>query len=159
MFAKLLKHECRAIFKYWWIAAVSSVLFAMLAGFCSQITDVFYTTHYEIQAVAGILAFFSRVALFAFPVLAALLVFIRFRKHLFSDEGYLTFTLPVSKGALLGSKLVTAMIFAAASVILLEIDYIIASICYGEPLVAIYNDIIGLMKEIYSPYDLEAVIF
>ncbi len=157
MFSKLLKHDCRAVFKHWWIAAVSSVLFAILEGVCTSILDVSYTTHTGIQAVASILLAFSEIALVFFPTLAALLMFIRFRKHFFSDEGYLTFTLPVSKGALLGSKFLTAMIFAAASIILLEIDVIIIGSISEGSLIEVFEECVDLIKIIYKPYDFETI--
>jgi hypothetical protein len=43
----------------------------------------------------------------------------RFYTHFFSDEGYLTFTLPVKRSTLLRAKLLNEMIFYAANVLLI----------------------------------------
>jgi len=132
MFAKLLKHDCKAMFRHWWIAAASSVLLAIIAGICLNIVTVSYTTHLTIQAVAYILLIFSIIAIFFFPTLAAILMFRYFNKNFFHDEGYLTFTLPVSKTALLSSKLVTGTIFAVFSTIVFGLDLILIAIINGE---------------------------
>lgn len=150
MFAKLLKHDCRAMFKHWWVAAVSSILFSIIAGVCLNIVTVSYTTHYSIQTVAYILLIFSFIAIFIFPVLSAVLMFKRFNKNFFSDEGYLTFTLPVSKSALLSSKLLTGVIFAVASTMLFGIDLIITATTSGENFFEIMEDIFEILIELFS---------
>lgn len=132
MFAKLLKHDCRAMLKYWWVAAVSTVVFAVIAGVCIDIMTVSYTAYDSIQSIATILFVFSGFALLIFPVFSAVLMFKRFNKNFFSDEGYLTFTLPVSKSALLASKLLTAVIFAILSIKVLEIDILLCLTIGGE---------------------------
>ena len=146
MFAKLLKHDCRAMFKYWWVAALSTVVFAVIAGVCIDIVTVSYTAYDSIQAVANMLLVFSLIAILIFPVLSAVMMFKRFNKHFFSDEGYLTFTLPVSKSSLLASKLVTAVIFAILSIKVLEIDILLCYTVSGENLFDMLEDVFEMMS-------------
>ena len=52
-------------------------------------------------------------------VAICILAYMRFYKNLFTDEGYLTFTLPVRRSTLLLSKLVNALIFDAMYAVLM----------------------------------------
>lgn len=138
MFTKLLKHDSRAILKYWWIAALSSVVIAVLCGFCIQIVNVEFTRYESIQVLAVLGIVFSVIGLVIFPVLTEILILVRFYKHFFTDEGYLTFTLPVKKISLLDSKLITAMIFIFVTTLILFADIFILFA-------------IGIPEEVFAP--------
>ncbi len=122
MFQKLLKYDNRAVFKYWWIAAASTLAFSLLGGLCIQILDVDYTDHESIQVLAGLGLALCVIALFVFLTLSEILVLVRYYKHFFTDEGYLTFTLPVKKTSLLDSKIAMSLIFTFSSLIVLLFD-------------------------------------
>lgn len=122
MFTKLLKHDSRAIFKYWWIGAVVSLGISVLGGVCIQIIDIDYTSHRLIPVLAGIGLFFSIVGMVLLPLFTEILILVRYYKNFFTDEGYLTFTLPVKRTQLLDSKLLTALIFNIGSILLFTLD-------------------------------------
>ena len=63
----------------------------------------------------------SVLSLFTACAVTLIFVFIRYYKNFFTDEGYLTFTLPVKRSTLLNAKTVNAMIWG-----LLLIAFIIA---------------------------------
>lgn len=163
MFAKLLKHDCKAIFKHWWILGACSVLFALIAGACQQVMYVSYTTHFTLQAIAYILFGFSVLALFFFPLLSAIMAFRHMRRHFFTDEGYLTFTLPVSKSALLSSKLVATLIFAFFTIQLFILDIVLLATASGENIFEMFEFIADIIAEFYRPHllavALENIIF
>lgn len=118
MFAKLMKHDTKAVFKYWWLAAVVSLLLALLGGFCMKIANVDYTK-YEILPTLGMIGVvITRIGLYLFPLFTTFLIVVRYYKHFFTDEGYLTFTLPVKKVTLLDSKIATSFIFSLMSSVL-----------------------------------------
>ncbi len=125
MFSKLLKHDSRAILKYWWIGAVVSLCVAVLGGVCIQIVDIDYTSYRLIPVLAGIGIFFSAVGIVLLPLFTEILILVRYYKNFFTDEGYLTFTLPVKKSHLLDSKLVTALIFNTAGSLLVILNVFI----------------------------------
>lgn len=125
MFRKLLKYDLYSVFKYWWIAAVSSLGVSVLGGICLKIITAEHTAFKALQAIAVFGLILSIIGISAFSVLATVLVMVRFYKNFFSDEGYLTFTLPVTKAALLNSKVVMAAIFTTASALILLIDVFI----------------------------------
>ena len=111
MFRKLLRYDMRAIVKYWWIAAAVSLLFSAIGGVCIQILKVDYTEMGFLQGVAILGLVLVALAIGAFSLVNMILVFARFYKNFFTDEGYLTFTLPVRRSQLLNSKLLASLIF------------------------------------------------
>ncbi|MBQ2943281.1 MAG: hypothetical protein IJD93_01085 [Ruminococcus sp.] len=118
MFAKLLKHDVKAVFKYWWLGAGISIIVAIFGGFCMKIANVDYTK-YEILPTLGMIGVvLTRIGLYLFPLFTTILVVVRYYKHFFTDEGYLTFTLPVKKNLLLDSKIATSFIFSFMSSVL-----------------------------------------
>ncbi|MBQ4036526.1 MAG: hypothetical protein IJC84_00195 [Clostridia bacterium] len=122
MFAKLLKYDLKSVLRYWWVAAVSSVGLTVLACLCGKILAVEYTAMELFQTLAAIAMVFFILGIFLFPVLNTVLVYMRFYKNFFTDEGYLTFTLPVTTAQLLSSKLLCSFIFGAATVFVLIFD-------------------------------------
>ncbi len=56
------------------------------------------------------------IAIFAYMVVVWILLLHRFYTNLFTDEGYLTFTLPVKPSTLITSKLITATVWTVISV-------------------------------------------
>ncbi len=125
MFTKLLKYDLKAVLKYWWIAALSSVFLAFFGGGCLRTVQMADSelSGFHIFAILGMILSF--VGLFLFIALSEILIFVRFYKNFFSDEGYLTFTLPVKKSSLLNSKILSAFILNLLSFIVFYIDMII----------------------------------
>lgn len=80
------------------------------------------------------------------------------RRHFFTDEGYLTFTLPVSKSALLGSKLVATLIFAFLTVQLFILDIVLLATASGENTFEMFEFIADIIVELYRPYTLAVAL-
>ncbi len=131
MLKRLLKYDLRAIFKYWWIIALSSVALAVIGGisFRTYIHLSAITDPTGIQIFLAIMSFIgmfaSIIGLSAFLVATEIFIYVRLYKHLFSDEGYLTFTLPVKRRDILNSKIISGFIINSASVFLLAFDIIL----------------------------------
>ena len=121
MFAKLLKYDLMSVFKIWWIMAVTVLGISTVCGIAvrniiTTIGDPGYTPWWEV-----IVIFITVLSISAFITITTILVYVRFYKNFFSDEGYLTFTLPVSRSQLLFSKLCNSMIWIISNVILVII--------------------------------------
>lgn len=115
MLKKLLKYDMKAVFRFWWIAVIISTSLSVVGGFA-----LFMDTHEGwipevISSFIGNAVFLAYCSYFALMVLTIVLLFIRFYKNFFSDEGYLTFTLPVRRKDLLNSKVITGLIAMIAS--------------------------------------------
>lgn len=124
MFAKLLKHDLRAVFKYWWIGAVAALGVSVFGGFSIMLgnANTRYTSLTDL-GVAG--TFLSIIGILLIPLFTQIILIIRYYQHFFSDEGYLTFTLPVKKTSLLDSKLVTGFIYMLSSYLLMVVSFFI----------------------------------
>ncbi len=120
MFKKLLKYDLKAIARLWWIGAVISVAAAvagaLLFRFAISVLDggtdsVFLQLLSILALIVGLLSVFAVLLSYVFTII---LIFTRFYKHFFTDEGYLTFTLPVKRSTLFLSKTVSAVIWYCA---------------------------------------------
>lgn len=148
MVKKLYKHEFLA-----WLRVIPLIFGILLAvAGMHRIIQFFESdaTYYTIINVSGIIMYV--IALLV--CLAAPVVFgvTRFYKNLFTGEGYLTFTLPVSTTQHLWAKTLTALCFSIASILaaLLSVVIITAGDVFNELCLAgsyilrhIPKDIIG----------------
>ncbi len=162
MLGKLLKYDNRSVFKYWWIAAVSTLFFAALGGLCIQIINVEYTSHDMLQVLAGLCLVLSIVALFVFLVLCQILVYVRYYKHFFTDEGYLSFTLPVKKTSLIDSKILMALIFNVSSILILAFDVFIM-LAAGVPEyvfdTVLWGNILAVLSDIFTTLGFYSAVY
>lgn len=82
---------------------------------------------------------FSVFALFAYSVLAVFLSVSRYYKNLFTDEGYLTFTLPVNSRTLIFSKLWATLLWTLVSVVVVIACILIYITFGGAPIGKVIN--------------------
>ena len=148
MFKKLIKYDLTSVWRLWWIILLTlpcatvvgslAIRFAIGSSFSSNIVDVVVTT---LATLLGIACFLVIVVAGA---LTAVLVYIRFYKNLFSDEGYLTFTLPVSRRSILLAKTLNAFIWFSLYGVLVFICICIAAIVIPpvDPGQGIFNPIV-----------------
>lgn len=130
MLSKLLKYDFKSVFKYWWIAAVSSLALSILGGGCITLIG----SDRELPSIVYGTAIFALVIIIlsiaVFSVLSLILILVRFYKNFFTDEGYLTFTLPVRRSQLLNSKLIMSTSSMIITFIICVVD-ILAMLLIG----------------------------
>ena len=131
MLGKLMKYDLRSCLRKFgplWIAALAlSVLIGLSFRF---IVDI--KTGTLLTFLLGILPSMALFGLFvAMAVMALIFVIQRFYRGLLGDEGYLMFTLPVSAGAHIASKGLTALI--------LEVVSALVALLSGFLLVAVFR--------------------
>lgn len=126
MLSKLLKQEFRAtsrimlpVYALLLLSGVGAGLFALLSGRYpdSEALDV---------ATTVVFSFYGLVAVCAVLLTMALMVY-RFYKNLMTDEGYLMFTLPVSRSQLLWAKLIVSTVWSALTVLLGILSMLLAT--------------------------------
>ena len=152
MFSKLIKYDLKYTFKYWWIMALSSVGLSVIGGIGVRILNS------DIQNDEATLAyFFSVIALLlsvlglsAFMLATLIFVYMRYYKNFFTDEGYLTFTLPVKRIDLLNSKILSAFITNAATSAVIALDVAIIFSIGVDPKILLHafdgiNDLAGIL--------------
>ena len=137
MLKKLMHYDFKSVFKLWWIGAVSTIALSVIGGFLAEI----FTTDRDIPEPIYVLAIFGAILVYigflAFGIFAEILVYLRFYKNLFTDEGYLTFTLPAKRQSILNSKVFLGTLTSILTAIVLGIDSMIITV-------------ISLRKEIFT---------
>ena len=125
MLSKLLKYELRASGRI--LLPVYALLLAS-AGCCSLFYKLAADHPYRTGA-ASVLMGLLNVAFWIFVVatgaITALLMIYRFYKTYMTDEGYLMFTLPVNRHQLIWSKLLSALLYTAASAVAVTLSILL----------------------------------
>ena len=118
MFKKLLKYDMMAVWRLWWIAVmivpIAAVVGSAMLRFIIEGTEnlMFEDPISTLLLMGAILVVFAcLVAIVLSFILTMVLIYVRFYKNLYTDEGYLTFTLPVSRKQILLSKTLNAFIW------------------------------------------------
>lgn len=127
MLRKLLKYEFRATGKIMGPVLCAS-LFASVLGFflffalrdprlVPALAEKQPALSFAFNTLLGILAFFTYVVGFSTIVVTVFILLRRFYRNFFTDEGYLTFTLPVSTHSLLWAKIVSGFVWTMLGLI------------------------------------------
>lgn len=122
MLRKCLRYDLKSVFPYWLIGAIAMIAFSILGGIAYRNLEVNPVSAYLFrwEWIILIIVYF---AFAAFVVLSSILIYLRYYNHFFSDEGYLTFTLPVKRKTLFFSKVINGVIWQSLTnlVVLLSI--------------------------------------
>ncbi len=109
MLSKLLKHEFRAtgriMLPIYLLLAVSTGLFCL----SMRIDPDYYSR--ALSIFRGLVGFVFVVTIIGVGVVTLALMVYRFYKNYMTEEGYLMFTLPVTTGQLIWSKLIVALVW------------------------------------------------
>lgn len=131
MFAKLLKQEWRATSKLLGIMSLAvlgvGVLEAVILRMMVANQDI-GAASIAINSTLSSLMLFLALAIVAYVIGVQILLIVRFYKNKFTDEGYLTFTLPVTCHQIFLSSLVNMVIWTV-------ISGIVTMLCVGIILV------------------------
>ncbi len=116
MLGKLLKYEYKATYKLYIILYIIVLALAVINRILNAID-------FSKNVVLGVLSgtFMVTIVLSCIGLYFATLIFVLFRfyKNLFTDEGYLMFTLPVSPMSLIISKIIVGMTWILSSVLII----------------------------------------
>lgn len=118
MFLKLLKYDMRSVKRYGWIIGVilgaTTLIASFIFRFCLEYLERDYDsgTLFPVYTLLLFVTYISYIMILGFSSYGLIIpMFIRFYKHLYSDEGYLTFTLPAKRSTILLSKTVNMFIW------------------------------------------------
>lgn len=116
MLRKLLKYDMQSIWKIFLFLAGTVLLLSPLGGLAIRfMIQNESETLILLSVFSGFFLFINVMAIMAFSVIIAIMLYVRFYKNFFTDEGYLTFTLPVKRSTLLASKTINAVIWMLAT--------------------------------------------
>ena len=149
MLSKLLKYEFRATGRI--MLPVYALLLVTAGG--TSVTGSLMGRYPESTVLSIFRTLF--MTLFAFTTFGVLLLTLvlmvyRFYKNLMTDEGYLMFTLPVSRSLLIWSKLIVSMAWGILSAVLAALMWtMVLSVTGGENLFAgIFRGLRSLMESL-----------
>lgn len=121
MLKKCLKHDLRYVYDVWKIATLIFVPLSIIGGLSMRVTffmDNPYPVIIKVLSVIGMMLFY--IGTVAYLFVGAGMGMYRYYQTCFTDEGYLTFTLPVKRHTILNSKILSTVIpFAASAVVML----------------------------------------
>ena len=123
MLGKLIKHEFRATGRILLPVYLVMLLTAALVRGFQVLTEQTAGEFMRVLAVLSVLLFSA--AVFGGSILAFVLMIYRFYKNLMTDEGYLMFTLPVNRHQLIWSKLLSALLYTAASAVAVTLSILL----------------------------------
>ena len=115
MLGKLMKYDLRSMLRKFgplWIAAVA---LSVVCGLYFRLIDSVSSSNFIMKMLVGLLPAALFGIFVAMAVMALIFVCSRFYKGLLGDEGYLMHTLPVTAGAHIASKGLTALILEIVS--------------------------------------------
>ena len=120
MLRKLIKHELRATSKIF--LSLFAAVVALMGGFqmiflVARLLTGRDDTHPLLALLFGLFSVLSAFALLAMMAVLVIVPVQRFYKNLLGDEGYLMFTLPATPAQQILSKLITALIWMFAGII------------------------------------------
>lgn len=114
MLGKCLKYDFKETFKLWWVGALVSLLSALPLSLLifSIMNDIGDQSSFRWQVFPLMICYIGVVVGMMISLLS---VYVRYYRHFFGKEAYLTFTLPVKRTTLFTSKYITALFFNIAS--------------------------------------------
>lgn len=116
MFAKLLKHEWRAVSGALSILSLAALGAAAVATIVLRLLISYGDKAPALSTVGGLLLIGSILALVVYAVGSLIFLLFRFYKSRYTDEGYLTFTLPVTNHQILLSSLLIILAWSAITI-------------------------------------------
>lgn len=157
MFAKLLKHEFKSQAKLFLILSLAALIAGGVGG--GMLSLFIHLVETETDSTASILgAVFSMLvmmfmifAVAAYVIAVGIILAVRFYKHHFSDEGYLTFTLPASSHQLLLSSICNILIWQIISSVVALISAALIMI----PVFSLMSEEMGMTQLIFNESFLE----
>ena len=149
MLGKCLKYDIKAILKPWIIATAILLTMTPIGAICaSHIEDEMENPNSFPWPALGLILFIMCIV--AYSVFMTIIVYVRYYKHFFSDEGYLTFTLPVKRKTLYTSKLINALIWEAVTGTILAISLIILFAFIPDKEGSMLSSMLASIKEFFS---------
>ncbi len=130
MLKTCLKHDLKAVMRLWWIIGASmlgaSLVFAIGFRFFLQANLSDWDEGLRTLSIFGMMG--SMVSIFVLAAgftLTFILIYWRMYTHFYTDQGYLTFTLPIKRSTLYLSKVITGTIVELSTFAMLFIGILL----------------------------------
>ena len=124
MLGKLLKHEFRATGRVMWVIYVAMLGLSVVANVAFRLLDL-DIPFMVIRAMLKLAIAAWVISLIVGGIATVVLMVKRFHKNLLTDEGYLMFTLPGTVHHLVIAKLIAAVVWLVATVVVITLSILI----------------------------------
>lgn len=132
MLSKLIRHEWKST---WKMIAVMNLFIAIitLLGVVTVVSKIWNSESEHVVTFAVLSAVFYYISIIVVSIAACIYIAVKYYRNLYTDEGYLMHTLPVSKHELLLSKTIVGSIqyLIVSLVIILSFTFIGLSFFYN----------------------------
>lgn len=140
---KYMKYEIKGSYKFI-LGIIAIVLICSTVIQLNIFTQVKVNTIRPNNNMTGFTAFIALLVIFGAFLTAFFQIIGSFRKELYEDRGYLTFTLPLTGNKILGAKLIVALIwFTALGASIALYNLLLSKILFGPQ----WSELIGYIRE------------
>lgn len=142
----------KKLFKYEFISYLRTlvpmyiILFAI--GVFNRFIQIFENDHFSYDIVFNSSLIALIISIIVCVVMTVIVGITRFHKNLYTSEGYLSFTLPVTSGQHIFTKLVTLVAFTAIGLVVIFASASVAML--GDVLVEVFRAIGYLAKQYFT---------
>ena len=168
MLRKTLKYDLNAVYKIWLILTVTVLAISFVGGL--SLRDIIVSSGEEqfdafiLFSTFGLIVTVFSIA--AYILIVELLVLYRYYQNFFTDEAYLTFTLPVKRRTLFNSKLINAFIWSVANIAVVTAAVLIIMAFAplnedgtGSLLLFIFDSLFKTIGQIFELFDAWAYLY
>lgn len=141
MLGKLIKYEFKGTYKLFGLLFGALILLALLSRFCIFVP--FDNFIYDI--FTGFITVAYVISVFCITLACTVIVMMRFNRHMYKDEAYLTHTLPVKPWQHIVAKLVTYTVWLIASVIMMLTSLLVYFVNTDE-----FDSILDFINEFFE---------
>ena len=156
MLGKLFKYENKSVSKLLTPMALAVIILPVLGALILKKQFIFGDKFEDGSIVSsifslasGIMIFFIVIATISACFISLFILMQRYYKNLFSDEGYLTLTLPVKTGSIILSKLFTAVIWSVIVAVCTIIGVMIF-VLFGTSASFINNEVVDGFSQVFK---------
>lgn len=122
--SKYIKYEIKGTYKF--ILGVLALLLILITGLHFYLSEP-----RQASLLGGTFALISFMIVFGTALTTFLYIVNSFRKELYDDRGYLTFSLPLTGNQILGAKLIVALLWFALLGIVIAVYNVIMAFSFG----------------------------
>ena len=168
MLRKTLKYDLNAVYKIWLILTVTVLAISFVGGL--SLRDIIVSSGEEQFDAFTLFSTFGLIvtvfSIAAYILIVELLVLYRYYQNFFTDEAYLTFTLPVKRRTLFNSKLINAFIWSLANIAVVTAAVLIIMAFAplnedgtGSLLLFIFDSLFKTIGQIFELFDAWAYLY
>lgn len=141
---KLIKYEIKGTYRY--ILGVLALVLILTTGIYAYISNT-----NEGSAFGATFIGLSVLVIFGTALSTFLYIVGSFRKELYDDRGYLTFTLPLTGNQIVGAKLIVSLMWFAILGIVIAVYNIIMALSFS-PVELNISELFSMIKNMGIPY-------